>query len=103
MVSLAERRRAAAHLEEGFGVSERRACRVLHLCRSSKRRQPGKVETLALEAEQETLELDKEPDKEAEVECHVYSYIVSYAAFHDSFDIRYDVQTRTLTIGPKQD
>lgn len=36
MVSLPSRRRAAEHLEAKFGVSERRACKLLHLHRSSK-------------------------------------------------------------------
>jgi hypothetical protein len=48
-VSLAEKRRAAAYLEETFEVSERRACRVLALVRSTKRRPSGgpNVELLA--------------------------------------------------------
>jgi len=41
MVSLADRRRCALHLEQAFEVSERRACRVLGLARSTKRRSPG--------------------------------------------------------------
>jgi transposase InsO family protein len=38
VVGLPSRRRAAEHLEARFGVSERRACKVLRLHRSSKRR-----------------------------------------------------------------
>ena len=38
MVGLPARRRAAEHLEAAFGVSERRACRLMRLHRSSKRR-----------------------------------------------------------------
>jgi transposase InsO family protein len=38
VVSLPSKRRAAEHLEARFGVSERRACQVLRLHRSSKRR-----------------------------------------------------------------
>lgn len=41
MVSLAEKRRAAVHLEKVLGVSERRACRILALARSTKRRPSG--------------------------------------------------------------
>jgi transposase InsO family protein len=41
MVSLAEKRRAATYLEQAYEVSERRACRVLALARSTKRRAPG--------------------------------------------------------------
>lgn len=48
MVSLAAKRRAAASLEQTHGVSERRACRVLSLYRSTKRRQPGQPERAAL-------------------------------------------------------
>jgi len=49
MVSLAEKRRAAAHLVKVLEVSERRACRVLALARSTKRRSSGSpnVELLA--------------------------------------------------------
>ncbi len=50
MVSLAAKRRAAASLEQTHGVSERRACRVLSLHRSTKRRQPGQPERAALVA-----------------------------------------------------
>jgi putative transposase len=48
VVSLAAKRRAAASLEQTHGVSERRACRVLSLYRSTKRRQPGQPERVAL-------------------------------------------------------
>lgn len=41
-MSLAARREAATILEQTYGVSERRACRVLSLSRSSRRRLPGK-------------------------------------------------------------
>lgn len=40
-MSLAARRAAAAYLQSKYEVSERRACRVLSLSRSTKRRQPG--------------------------------------------------------------
>jgi putative transposase len=41
VVSLAAKRNAAAFLEQAHAVSERRACRVLSLHRSTKRRQPS--------------------------------------------------------------
>ena len=44
MVSLAERRRAAKHLEDAFGTSERRACQVVEIARSTKRRPSGRTE-----------------------------------------------------------
>jgi transposase InsO family protein len=50
VVSLAAKRRAAASLEQTYGVSERRACRALSLPRSTKRRQPGQPEREALVA-----------------------------------------------------
>jgi putative transposase len=50
VVSLAAKRQAAASLEQTHGVSERRACRVLSLHRSTKRRQPGQPERAALVA-----------------------------------------------------
>jgi putative transposase len=50
VVSLAAKRRAAASLEQTYGVSERRACRVLSLHRSRKRRRPGQPEREALVA-----------------------------------------------------
>jgi putative transposase len=40
-VSLAAQRSAAVYVEQTYGVSERRACRVLALYRRTKRRQPG--------------------------------------------------------------
>lgn len=48
MVSLAERRRGAEHLEAEHGVSERRACQVIGLARSTKRRPSGRVEEAKL-------------------------------------------------------
>ena len=48
MVSLAERRRAADYLETGHSVSERRACQVAGIPRSSKRRPSGRIEEAAL-------------------------------------------------------
>ena len=48
MVSLAERRRGAEHLEAEHGVSERRACQVIGLWRSSKRRPSGRIEEAKL-------------------------------------------------------
>lgn len=49
-MSLAERRVAAVCLEREYGVSERRACQVLHLPRSTKRRRPGKDQQAELVA-----------------------------------------------------
>lgn len=43
MVGLEEKRKAALHLEDSFKVSERRACKVLNLPRSTKRHE--KIET----------------------------------------------------------
>ena len=48
MVSLAEKRQAVGYLQEGYQVSERRACRVLQLSRSSQRRRPGTPSQAAL-------------------------------------------------------
>jgi len=48
MVSLAERRRGAEHLEAEHGVFERRACQVIGLARSTKRRPSGRVEEAKL-------------------------------------------------------
>ena len=48
MVSLAERRRGAEHLEAEHGVSERRACQVIGIWRSSKRRPSGRIEEARL-------------------------------------------------------
>lgn len=44
MVSLAEQRRGAEHLEARHDVSERRACQVIGIARSSKRRPSGRIE-----------------------------------------------------------
>jgi putative transposase len=41
MVSLADRRRGAKHLEDALAVSERRACQVVGIARSTKRRPSG--------------------------------------------------------------
>jgi hypothetical protein len=48
MVSLAERWRGAEHLEAENGVSERRACEVIGIWRSSKRRPSGRIEEAKL-------------------------------------------------------
>ena len=48
MVSLAEKRQATGYLQESYRVSERRACRVLQLSRSSRRRRPGTPSQAAL-------------------------------------------------------
>jgi transposase InsO family protein len=48
MVSLAERRCAAEHLETEHGVSERRACQVIEIARSTKRRPSGRIEEAKL-------------------------------------------------------
>jgi len=48
MVSLADRRQAAEHLESMLGVSERRACRVVEIARSTKRRPSGRIEEARL-------------------------------------------------------
>ena len=50
MVSLADRRRGAKHLEGAFAVSERRACQVVEIARSTKRRPSGRIEEAALVA-----------------------------------------------------
>ena len=42
MVSLASRREMARYLQEAHLVSERRACEVVSICRSSKRREPSR-------------------------------------------------------------
>lgn len=47
-MSLAERRRAAEHLEETYDVSERRACQVVEIARSTKRRPSGRIEEARL-------------------------------------------------------
>ncbi len=51
MVSLADRRRGAEHLEVAHAVSERRACRVTGIARSTKRRPSGRIEEVALVAQ----------------------------------------------------
>ncbi len=48
MVSLAERRRGAEHLENTYAVSERRACQVIGVARSTKRRPSGRIEEVRL-------------------------------------------------------
>lgn len=48
MVSLAEQRRGAEHLEAKHGVSERRACKVIGIARSTKRRPSGRIEEAKL-------------------------------------------------------
>ena len=48
MVSLADRKRVATYLEGSYGVSERRACQVVSLHRSTKRRQPGGIKRIEL-------------------------------------------------------
>jgi transposase InsO family protein len=48
MVSLADRRRGAEHLEETYAVSERRACQVGGIPRSTKRRQSGRLGSVEL-------------------------------------------------------
>jgi len=50
MVSLAERRCGAEHLEREYAVSERRACRVVGVARSTKRRPSGRIEEARLVA-----------------------------------------------------
>lgn len=50
MVSLAAKRHAASYLKGAYGVSERQACRVIALSRSSKRRPPGHTEQAVLVA-----------------------------------------------------
>ena len=44
MVSLADRRRGAEHLERTLAVSERRVCQVVEIARSTKRRPSGRAE-----------------------------------------------------------
>ncbi len=50
MVSLADRRRGAEYLEGTCAMSERRACRVVGIARSTKRRPSGRIEEVALVA-----------------------------------------------------
>ncbi len=47
-MSLAERRRAAEYLEREHQVSERRACEVAGIARSTKRRPSGRIEETKL-------------------------------------------------------
>jgi len=51
MVSLADRRRGAKHLEKTLAVSERRACQVVEIARSTKRRPSGRTEETLLVTE----------------------------------------------------
>jgi transposase InsO family protein len=50
MVSLADRRRGAEHLEAALAVSERRACQIVGIARSTKRRASGHSAEVALVA-----------------------------------------------------
>jgi putative transposase len=50
MVSLADRRRGAKHLEKALAMSEQRACRIVGLDRSTKRRSSGRIEEVELVA-----------------------------------------------------
>ncbi len=50
MVSLADRRRGAEHLEATFAVSERRACQAVGIARSTKRRPSGRLQEAKLVA-----------------------------------------------------
>ena len=51
MLSLAERRRGAEYLERVHAVSERRACQVVEIARSTKRRPSGCTEEFGLLSE----------------------------------------------------
>jgi putative transposase len=55
MVSLAERRRGAEYLEGAHAVSERRACQVVEIARSTKRRPSGCTEEVRLLSEIHSL------------------------------------------------
>jgi putative transposase len=55
MVSLADRRRGAEHLERTLAVSERRACQVVEIARSTKRRPSGLGQEALLVTEIHTL------------------------------------------------
>jgi putative transposase len=55
MVSLADRRRGVEYLESVHAVSERRACQVVGIARSTKRRSSGRIEEIALLSELHTL------------------------------------------------
>ena len=48
MVSLADRRRGAKHLEKALAMSERRACRIVGIARSTKRRPSSRIEEAVL-------------------------------------------------------
>ena len=48
MVSLADRRRGAEYLEGTHTVSERRACQVVGVARSTKRRPSGRIGEVTL-------------------------------------------------------
>ena len=50
MVSLAERRRVVSYLQGEHGVSERRACQVIGMSRSTQRRRPGRDDEAQLVA-----------------------------------------------------
>ena len=50
MVSLADRHRGAEHLESACAVSERRACQVVEIARSTKRRPSGRIDEVTLVA-----------------------------------------------------
>jgi putative transposase len=50
MVSLAERRRGAKHLEKALALSERRACQIVEIARSTKRRPSGRTDEVDLVA-----------------------------------------------------
>jgi putative transposase len=49
-VSLAERRRGAKHLEKALALSERRACQIAGIARSTKRRPSGRTDEVELVA-----------------------------------------------------
>jgi putative transposase len=49
-VSLAERRRGAKHLEKALALSERRACQIVGIARSTKRRPSGRTDEVDLVA-----------------------------------------------------
>jgi putative transposase len=58
MVGLGDRRLGAEHLEGAFAVSERRACQVVGIARSTKRRPSGCLEEVALVAEVHRLSFE---------------------------------------------
>jgi len=57
MVSLADRRRGAKHLEKALALSERRACQIVGIARSTKRRPSGRIEEVELVAKIHALSL----------------------------------------------